>query len=166
MTSLMRVTVRATAELKLLDKVHHFNGRQGGFGSFIAGFAPGAIERLLHRRAGEDAEQHGNAALDAGPQDAGGHLVIDVFVVAGFALNDRPQAAYGRVFFALGQLVGHQRKLERPGNPDDGQIVVAGAMPAKCIECPVEQSPGDKIIEPGDDDGIALVAGDEFTFDD
>ena len=63
----------------------HFDGGDGGFEAFVAGFEASAIEGLLEGFAGEDAEGVGDAGLLLGLADAAGYFGVDGFVVGGFA---------------------------------------------------------------------------------
>src|SRR5262249_14422045 len=80
------------------------------------------------------------------------------------ALNDGPQATDRSKSLAAGETIGDQREFERPGNPDNRQFVVFGAMPAKGVEGAVEQPLRHQLIEPGYDDGVGFVPRDEFAF--
>ena len=63
----------------------HFNGGDGGFESFVAGLQSGAVQRLLQRFAGQDAEGMRHACLLLGLAKAAGDFVVDGFIVGGLA---------------------------------------------------------------------------------
>ncbi len=54
-------------------KLQHFQCGQGGFFAFVAVFAAGAVKGLLFVQGGQDAEDHGFAALEGGFSDTVGH---------------------------------------------------------------------------------------------
>ena len=99
------------------QQAYHFQGGFGALDSFIAYVAAGAMDRLFERFAGEHAEQHRHARVQPGLHQPDAHRPIDVLVVRRLAANHRPQGEHGDVFAALGQPIGHQRNLERPGHP-------------------------------------------------
>ena len=87
----------------------------------LPAFSPGAVEGLLDRLGGQDAEDHRHAGRQPGLHDARGRLAGHVVVVAGLAADDAAQADHRRVLPALGQLPGHQRDLERARAPRPGR---------------------------------------------
>src|SRR5271154_243845 len=66
----------------------HLDGGDGGLVALVAGFEAGAVEGLLKRLTGEDAEGMGYAGLLLRLANAAGDLVVDGFVVGGFAAEE------------------------------------------------------------------------------
>ena len=87
--------------------------------TLVALLATGPIECQLQGLAGQQAEGDGNTGLLARYTDALGHLVIDVLVVSGFALDDGTQADDAIVVARPGQAVGNDGDLERPRDRHD-----------------------------------------------
>ena len=91
----------------------HFDGGDGGFEAFVAGFEAGAVEGLLEGFAGEDAEGVGDAGLLLGLADAAGDFVVDGFVVGGFAAEEAAEGDDGVEFFAIRRGCGRRRESPR-----------------------------------------------------
>jgi hypothetical protein len=85
-------------------------------------------------------------------------LLIDVLVVARLALNNRPQAANGGKPAAPGQPIGHDRNLERAGNPGNGDPLVEHAVVLERRQRAVQEPPRHHLIVPRDDDRKRVVA--------
>ena len=76
--------------------------------AFVSHFAPGPIECQFKVLAGEHPEGDGHAALQCGVADSFGDLVVDVFVVSGFALDDGSKADHGVEVPRVSQSVGDE----------------------------------------------------------
>jgi hypothetical protein len=85
----------------LLEQVNHFNRGQCGFLTFVADFAARAIEGLIHRSAGDDAESHRDSSFASDTHDTGRNLTVDVFVMRRRTLNHSSQTNHGRVLAGL-----------------------------------------------------------------
>src|SRR5690242_6350609 len=86
-------------------KTGHLNGGEASLETFVAALEAGAVNRLLQRVTGENAECHGHACIELGKLDAAGDFAGDVFEMRSLAAQDtsdaynRIAAARGREFF-------------------------------------------------------------------
>ena len=71
------------------------HGRLGTFAALVADIAPGAVNRLFHRLAGENTEQHRQIDFEANLAQGQTHLPIDVPVVRRLPANNGPQGNHG-----------------------------------------------------------------------
>jgi hypothetical protein len=55
---------------QLFEQIDHFDRCECGFVTFVANFAAGAVQSLVHGFAGDDAEGHGDASFFHGRHDA------------------------------------------------------------------------------------------------
>ena len=79
----------------------------------LPAFTPGAINRLLHRVAGQHAEgRPGRRAVEGHLPDALGALAGDVLEVGRAAADDAAQRDHARVLAALGHPAHQPRQLE------------------------------------------------------
>lgn len=87
--------------LDLLQQTDHLNRRKSGFVAFIADLPASAVQSLIHGFAGDHAEGHGDAGFPRDTHDASCDLAVDIFVMAGGALDHSSQADHGTVLTGL-----------------------------------------------------------------
>ncbi len=131
----------------------HFDGGDGGFEAFVAGFDAGAVEGLLEGLAGEDAEGMGDAGLLLGLADSASYLGVDGLVVGGFAAEEAAEGDDGVVLLRLGEGAGGGGDLPGAGDADDLDIGLGCAAAEQAVEGALEQAVGDDGVPAGGDDG-------------
>ena len=86
---------------------------------------------------------------DTDIRERGAHGPIDVLIVRGLAPNNRPQADHRQIPAAAGKTARDGWNLERPGNPENVDLIVGNAGGGKRLDCPLQQSRGYRPIELG-----------------
>jgi hypothetical protein len=137
----------------------HLDGGGGGFEALVAGFEAGAIEGLLQGFAGKDSEGVGDAGLLLGLADAAGDLVVDGFVVGGFAAEEAAEGDDGVELFGLGEGAGGGGDLPCAGDADNFDVLFCGSAAVKSVERALEEAVGDDGVPAGGNDGEAHVGG-------
>ena len=100
----------------------------------LPAFQTGAVECLLQRFAGEDAEGVGDAGLLLGLADAAGDFVIDGLVVGGFAAEEAAEGDDGVEFFGFGEGAGGGGNLPGAGDADDFDVCLRCAAAMEGVE--------------------------------
>ena len=119
---------------------------------------------MLQRVAGQHSKSVGNSGFLRRLPDAAGHFVGDHLIVQRIATQQASDADNRVMAFGFGKLSRNGRNLERSRHMNDGYVVWLGAALPKRLQCAVEQTLGDKRIEPADDQGKAFAARVELAF--
>jgi hypothetical protein len=143
----------------------HLDGGAGGFEALVSGFEAGAVEGLFEGLAGEDAEGVGDAGVLLRLADAAGDLVVDGFVVGGFAAEETAEGDDGVEFFGFGEGAGGRGDLPCAGDADDLDVGFGDAAAMETVERALEEAVGDDGVPTGGDDGEAHVGGAKVAFD-
>ncbi len=146
-------------------KRRHLDGRQRGVPAAVAGLGSRAFHGLFQVVGGHHAVNDRDIFLQADLGERAGHLPIDQPRVGRGALDHHAQRHERAVFlrFGAGQLLDRQRDFERARHPDNGQRVVAGAVPLEAIQRAAEQLPGEQVVKPADDNPEAQVLGQQIS---
>jgi hypothetical protein len=149
----------------LLEQVDHFNGCDRGLEALVTRFETGAVQSLLDRVTGEDAEDHRDFGLqgDVGYAVGGGRT--DMIVVIGVAANYRPEANDSSIFSTLGKSLRDGRNFEGAGNANDVNFGVRHAMAHQGVNRPLDQQIDDGVIEPCRHYSKATAGRREMAFD-
>mgnify|MGYP002237079138 CR=1 FL=1 len=139
----------------LAQDVHHFDGALRALGSLVARFRASTLNRLLDGVGGEDAEEHGNLALEGDRGDALGDLRADVVIVAGGTADHRAEGDDAVKLAALRYLLAYDGKLESPGDTDDHGVIGIHAVAGEIVHGSGNQTVDDEIVKTGGDDGDA-----------
>ncbi len=70
--------------------IDHFNRGERRLAAFIACFAPCSIKCMIHRGTSENTKCDRDSTGEAGIQNSGCNLMIDVFVMSRLSLDDSP----------------------------------------------------------------------------
>jgi hypothetical protein len=95
---------------------------------------------------------------------ASGDLVVDGFVVGGFAAEETAESDDGVEFFRVGERTGGGRNLPGSGDSDDLDVGLRCSASVKGVERTLEEAVGDDRVPAGGDDGEAHVGGTEVAF--
>jgi len=149
-----------------MEKVGRFDGGQSGVPSFIAAFGACAVDRLVKRVGGQDAEdhRHGRGRRDAG--ETGADRRGNVLEMGCLAAHDTSEAEDGVVFSLPGDSLCRLGQFERAGAVNDINGVFVGSVSAEAVECSVQETPGDKFVEPADDESEPVGRCRQVTFND
>src|SRR3990172_3591343 len=145
-------TIRGSSVGELLEQGRHLHARHRGVPTLVAVLAAGSVHRLLEGVGREHAEDDRDPGLRGGQADAVGRLLGDVVEVRGLAADHRAQADHGGVPTAGGQALRHERKLERPGDPREVEVVVPRALRAEALERSLDHLAHDDLVEARRDD--------------
>ena len=107
---------RLTADGRL--QIGHLDCRQRRLEAFVAHLQTGAVDSLLERVAGENAEGMWHAGLLRGLPDSTGDFVDDHVVVSGVATQQATEADDGIVFLGFSQGAGGGRDFEGARDAD------------------------------------------------
>ena len=83
----------------------------------------------------------------------------------GLAADDDAEADDRVVPPQVGELLGGQGDLEAPRHPDDGEVLLRGAVADQGVDRALEEPLGHEVVEPAHDDGDAHPAGVELARD-
>ena len=138
-----------------LHEVRHLDGRDDGIVALVSDLAASALQRLLQRVGGDDAEDDGHAAILASASDAPSCLAGHVVEVERLSSDHRPQADHRVIAAALRHVACHQGELEGARNVGDVGVVGLDSVAFQAAPRARQEPLRDEIVEAGDDDGEA-----------
>src|SRR5262245_60329556 len=160
-----RIADVPSASWQLFEQIHHLDGRKRRVGALVARFATGAVDGLVERVAGEDAENDRNAGGAAGLRDAASGAAGDVIVMIGVAADDGAQTNDGDVVFRSCQTLGDERDFKGTGNPSDIDRVIGDTVSLKRVYGAGDKIIDDEIVKPRRDDGEAAGGSSQVAFE-
>jgi len=131
----------------------HFDRRQRSFESFVAHLQAGAIDGLLQRVAGENAEGVRYARFLRRLSDAARDFIDDDVVVGRGASQQAAEANNGVIFSGFRQRAGRGRNFEGAGNTNDLDVLLFRTRTQKGVVRTSQQSVSDELVESRDNNG-------------
>jgi len=128
------------------EQAHHLQRRLGTFAPLVPDSAATALNRLLQRFAGQDAEQDRQIVLQGELAEAQTDLPINLLIVRGLASNDRSQAQDRGEPARRRQPLGHQRDLPSPRYIANLDALIGYSMRRQGADRPLEQLSGDGVV--------------------
>ncbi len=141
------------------QEASHLNGGFGAFGAFVADFAAGALDGLIHCFTGEYAEQHGDVRAKGDLRNGSAHGAVDVLIVRCFAADYGAETDYGGVAIGCGKPLGDKRDFHGAWNPGDVDRIGGDALLFQLGDGAVEKFARDRFVPAGDDDGEVSSGG-------
>lgn len=129
------------------EQIGHFEGRQGGFGPFVAKLATRPLFGLGRVLAGEDTQSDGDAVAFTYRLDSARAAVDHDVEVRRVATDHRAQGDQRRESPRPRQLIERQRNLPGTRNPHHHEVVRVRTMANQNVQGPRKQAVHDPLVE-------------------
>ena len=146
------------------SQIRHLDRGQRGFESLVPHLQSSAVNRLLERVAGKNAEGMRHAGFLCRLANAARDLVDDHIVVPRVSAKQAAEADDGVIFLCFGERARGDRDLERPGYANNVDVVLLCFRSQQSIAGTEQEPLRDESIEPRDGDGKALSSRIQGTF--
>lgn len=146
-----------------MKQVDQFDGAQGRVRSLVAGFGPGAFDRLLQGVGGYHSEGRGHPGRKPHVGDALCRFACDVLKMRRLPADYATHADDGVELSALRQFLGDKGQLERPRYVYTGNVVILAPVPLKRVDRAGELFRGNEVIHPADDNSETTTGGGELS---
>src|SRR5215469_16970034 len=148
---------------ELAGELRHFDGAEAGFKALVATLEACAIDGLLERVAGEDAEHDRDAGIHLRELQAARGFRADIIIMCRLATEDAADGDEGVVTAGDGKFFQGQRKFERARYVHDVHILASRAASLQSVHGALQKALGDEAVEAADDDAEAQAAGSESS---
>jgi hypothetical protein len=136
-------------------KVSQLDCCHGRFEPLVAEFHSGAVDGLVNRIGGNDAEDDWQSTFQSGVRDATRNLVGDVIEVGSLTSNNSTQTDYCIKLARLCQSKSEQRYLECARHSINFDASFFCTQTLQAVERALDKAAGDELIPPARDDSEA-----------